>query len=161
MSNPKFTNKTLYQWMLEQIAQHTDDSCLIWPYSTIKHGYGTVFVPDTKTVVLVHRLAFKITHGRWPMPKGLHRCDNPPCFNPRHIFEGTQIDNIADMVAKGRARAPIGTEQWCARFTDDDIREIRRLYSSGITQVQIAKDYGTYQPNISAIVLGKAWKHVK
>lgn len=77
------------------------DGCWLWQGMTISGGYGRVGWRGMKAVA--HRVAWELTYG--PIPEGLwvlHRCDNPPCCNPEHLFLGSRLDNIADMVAKGR-----------------------------------------------------------
>lgn len=73
-----------------------------WPWLKCCDGwnYGTFYFQGKNRKA--HRVAFYLKHGRWPEPNGLHSCDNPPCCNPRHVFEGTDADNAADRVAKGR-----------------------------------------------------------
>lgn len=76
-------------------------SCWLWTKSCGKKGYGQIWIVDT--FVRVPRAAYEVFIG--PIPEGLfvlHRCDNPPCFNPDHLFAGTQSENIRDCVAKGR-----------------------------------------------------------
>lgn len=94
---------SLYEWMREQIANYSGEGCLLWPFGVNSQGRGSVWYPDEQRCVQVHRLAFKLVHGRWPEPCALHRCDVARCFAPPHLFEGSQADNVADMIAKGRA----------------------------------------------------------
>lgn len=69
----------------------------------IKKGYGQVNMNGR--TVYAHRLAYALHYGEDPTGKCvLHKCDNPPCVNPDHLFLGTQADNVRDMWAKGRAR---------------------------------------------------------
>lgn len=79
----------------------TESDCWEWGGSRDGHGYGTVSVVDRNP--FVHRFSYETFVG--PIPDGhviCHRCDNPPCMNPAHLFIGTQADNVADMVNKGR-----------------------------------------------------------
>ena len=79
--------------------------CLEWTGYTRAFGYGQLMV-DGKCVG-THRVAWTLANG--PIPDGicvLHRCDNPPCCEPAHLFLGTAADNTADMIAKGRHRSP-------------------------------------------------------
>ena len=79
-------------------------SCWLWQ-GRLRHGYGAVW--DVSGTAGAHRVAWILTHG--PIPPGLcvcHRCDNPACVNPAHLFLGTHRDNVRDMVRKGRAVNP-------------------------------------------------------
>lgn len=94
--------------LAERLAQRlspTPDGCLVWSGGRDWSGYGTINVGDGKTD-RTHRVAWILANGR-PIPGDLcvlHRCDNPPCCNPGHLFLGTRTDNNADMQAKGRGR---------------------------------------------------------
>lgn len=79
--------------------------CWNWTAARNRKGYGTFTMPGKMRHVptLAHRVSWFLTHGKWPEPCALHRCDNPRCVRPDHLFEGTKADNNADMRAKGRA----------------------------------------------------------
>lgn len=118
-----------------------------------------------------HRFAWEITRG--PIPDGLHvlhRCDNPPCCNPDHLFLGTHIDNVADMVAKGRGakgersgarlhpeRVARGERNGTAKLTAAQVAEIRATPRKVGSQHALALRFGVSDATISMIVNGKAW----
>lgn len=112
---------------------------------------------------LAHRAAWRLYRGE--IPAGLfvcHRCDNPYCVNPGHLFLGTHAENMADMVAKGR-RAGIlvpsrqGEKQWNAKLCADDVRAIR--LSRAPLLVEAAR-HGVSPQTISAIRLRRMWRHL-
>ena len=75
--------------------------CHEWTKATNRKGYGRIW--SNGETVYTHRLAWELSHGWVPDDlQVLHRCDNPPCCNPAHLFLGTNADNMADKVAKGR-----------------------------------------------------------
>jgi hypothetical protein len=116
----------------------------------------------------IHRLILAAQLGR-PLRRGYcacHSCDNPRCINPAHLWEGTQEENIADCVSKGRQNpglppARFGSEHAGAKLKEADIPEIRQLLNLGISQRLIALKYGVSQSLISLIKLGKIWQHVE
>jgi hypothetical protein len=93
-------------------ARTHPNGCLEWTGMVNSMGYGRIFIPALATknrLMLAHRWAY----ARWisPIPEGaqvLHRCDNPPCVRPSHLFIGTAVENMADKRAKGRARNQYG-----------------------------------------------------
>lgn len=85
-----------------------------------------------------------------------HKCDNPDCWNPRHLFVGTPLDNSQDMVKKGRVSR--GEDRWNAVLTEDDIRIIRN--SRGLSHEKLARLFGVSRPNIGKILRHETWKHV-
>lgn len=88
--------------------------CIEWQGYKNELGYGRRRFNGTKQ--LVHRMVFELTHEGMPIPFGLlvcHRCDNPSCVNPAHLFLGTQKDNIRDSINKGRTNpSQRGKERW-------------------------------------------------
>ena len=114
------------------------------------------FIKDRGEMRLAHRVSWELTHG--PIPDGLivcHKCDNPPCVNPDHLFLGTHKDNSQDMARKGKSQ--YGRKNTKAKLTDADVVAIRASDKSGN---QIAKDYGIWPSQVSHIRLRKQWKHI-
>jgi hypothetical protein len=137
------------------------DACWPWTGSTSK-GYGRFNFE--KSFRLAHRVAFALASGEAPPGLGvLHRCDNKRCCNPKHLFLGTQADNMLDMVLKDRQRVgPVhhGKRNPMARLTTENIADIRGAYEDGeATTEQIASEYGITHQHAVRIVQAKAWKN--
>jgi hypothetical protein len=101
-----------------------------------------------------HRIAWELVYG--PIPSGLkclHRCDNPSCVRPDHLFLGTVTDNAEDMIVKGRARyiPHLGAENGNARLTQSIADDIRQRFAAE-RQTALAKECGVNQTQISRIV---------
>ena len=147
--------------------QITATGCWEWTGDRTTSGYGQVRPAGKR--IMVTRLA----HETWigPIPEGqwiLHHCDNPPCYNPAHIYAGTPKQNAADMVRRGRARGGslpperrIAGQRWSARLTPDAVLEIRRRRAAGATKLSLAREFGVTPPSITKIVNWVTWRHVK
>lgn len=101
------------------------DDCWIWTAGK-SNGYGIFRVGDNKTIS-AHRYSYILHNGKEPGSLFVcHRCDNPSCVNPDHLFLGTQGDNIQDMIDKGRFRHAVGEkighalDRIAARLSDDE-----------------------------------------
>ena len=111
-----------------------------------------------------HRVAWTLTKGE--IPSGLlvlHKCDNPVCVNPEHLFLGTYQDNMDDMVEKGRdvkIAGEFGETHHSAKLTEEDVLEIRNLKKKGVKAKVLAEHYGVHQVTISSIVRKHTWKHI-
>lgn len=106
-----------------------------------------------------HRAAWELTHG--PVPDGLfvlHRCDNPPCCNPAHLFLGTRGDNNRDARAKGRHVH--GERVGTAKVTENEVILMRGLAAGGILQKDLALIFGLQKMQVSRIVRRERWAHV-
>lgn len=126
------------------------DDCWEWKACKNRGGYGRISLPHKFKKcdsMLSHRTAWIISNGE--IPKGmkiLHKCDNPSCCNPNHLFLGTQYDNVQDMVRKGRVQH---------RLSDEQVLEIVHKYSLGdILQKDLAKEYGIHTDYVSSLVCG-------
>jgi hypothetical protein len=135
--------------------------CWIWKASRDKYGYGQfTFRGECESA---HRVAWILCNG--PIPEGLgvlHKCDNPPCVNPDHLWVGTQRDNNRDMYLKGRNKSTpqIGSTNGSAKLTESDIPKIRGYVLAGLSQRKIAKLFNIDRGVVSRIVRGKSWTHV-
>jgi len=109
---------------------------------------------------IAHRLAWTLTNG--PIPDGLfvcHRCDNPPCCNPDHLWLGTNDENMADMKAKGRARTS-DKRAWrnpAAKLTPEQVQVVRARCAQKESDAQIARDLRVATETVRRIRLGHRW----
>jgi len=130
------------------------DACWPWTGSRRTRGYGQ-FIINGK-IWVASRLAYVSTFGN--IPEGelvLHKCDNPPCCNPDHLFTGSHIDNVRDKIEKNRGAK--GEQQGHARFKNSDIPNILKRIRSGETQQSVATSFGVHYSTISCIVRGVNW----
>lgn len=148
-----------------------------WPWMGTrdrKFGHGRIRVGARK--IIASRVAWELTRG--PIPDGLdvlHSCDHGPCCNPAHLFLGTQADNNADMVRKGRhshgathaAASDPHFGEWArgesnpnARMTQDRVRAMRQARARGATLPDLVRAFGVSKSTAHAIVTGATWRHV-
>ncbi len=135
------------------------DSCWVWQGTITGQGYGQFYKKEIG-LQLAHRVSYRFYKGE--IPKGinvLHKCDNPPCVNPSHLFLGTQRDNITDMIRKGRKGISrmFGQKNPKSIFSEAQVNEMRLLYSQGHKISEIHKIFGGAYQSIWYIVKGKNW----
>ena len=134
--------------------------CWNWTAGKDSYGYGQMRVGGRKR--LVHRISYEEYVGSIPSGQCvLHRCDNPACINPAHLFLGTQVENMADMVSKGRQphTSLKGTLHGQAKLTEADVIAIRAAIGS--SQSELAARYGVSPSQIGHIRRGKRWSHIR
>jgi hypothetical protein len=129
------------------------DGCWLWAAGTNGHGYGTFSFGHHN--IGSHRVAWAMFYGDLDIEtRILHRCDNPACVRPSHLFAGTQLDNMRDMSAKGRRAT--GERHGSAKLTDAQVAEIRlRFNAGGVPQKSLAIEYSVSQSHIHRIVFSK------
>lgn len=133
------------------------DGCWVWHGQTNKQGYGRLWFKGKQW--RPHRLVWTLENG--DIPEGLHvlhKCDNPPCCNPDHLFLGTDQDNADDRQAKGRLKPFKGEEHWKAKLTWKDIEYIRQYCASHKrSQSKMASLFGVNKSHLSKIIKNEAW----
>lgn len=134
--------------------------CWLWVGAGTGTGYGH-FMERPGREVRAHRFSWQLANG--PVPHGmcvLHRCDNPSCVNPAHLWLGTQLENVADMVRKGRAQRVSGEQRPCARLTEADVHAIRTSERYKYSASMLARHYGVGRTTIRHVIAGTTWKHL-
>jgi HNH endonuclease len=134
-------------------------TCWVWVACKHSFGYG---VFRCKTVLYrAHRISWEWEKGKIPRDKCvLHKCDNPACVRPSHLFLGTKLENTQDMIRKGRdVQDPARGEDCARKLTWRRVRSIRRKYATGeFTQAELAQEFGVSQPMVGYIVRHEQWK---
>lgn len=141
-----------------------EGECWEWTGSRLPKGYGLMSVRRKHTYA--HRFAYELLVG--PIGEGLcvcHHCDNPGCVRPDHLFLGTPKDNSQDMVCKGRGKPPGVLRDFSregnprAVMDEAHVEALRRSYAaSEKRQVDLAKEFGISQTQVSRIVRGEQWR---
>jgi hypothetical protein len=130
------------------------ESCWLWKNPSHPFGYGR-FKFNNK-IQLAHRVSYKLYNRDITSSECvLHKCDNPGCVNPDHLFLGSRKDNALDRTMKGRTLR--GSQVPTSIFKEQDILDIR---SSSLSINQLAKQYNTGYGTIWTIVKRKTWKHI-
>lgn len=136
-------------------------SCWIWMGLIDENGYGRFMTRDAsgkRHRSLAHRVSFALLTGIDPAGRVLrHSCDTPLCVNPHHLLLGTQADNMADMVRRGRQAR--GTAHGHARLDAAAVAAIRKLAADDLSHREIAERFLVSRPLVSMIVARKRWAH--
>lgn len=145
------------------------DSCWLWTGCTTRDGYGYLCVPKEWRggsepacgIMRAPRAAYRLTYGA--IPPGVfvcHRCDNPGCVNPEHLFLGTARQNTADSVTKHRHAS--GERNGMARLTREQATAIRSEFiPRRVTRRMLASKYGVSEATVKAILINRNWKHIQ
>lgn len=144
-------------WEKVQIAG--PDECWEWKGGKDREGYGRFSYFGKNQVA--HRIAWILTGGE--VSEGLcvlHKCDNPSCVNPDHLWIGNQLENIKDRTKKGRDADCRGEKNPSAKLAEEDVLEIRRRLVCGEIQNQIAKIFGVAASTITDIKTKRTWAHI-
>jgi len=138
------------------------DGCWEWQ-GRLHTGYGRL------RGVLAHRISWETFRGL--IPEGLcvlHKCDNPSCVKPSHLFVGTQIDNIKDRHAKGRSSSGESHSKSCrgeivgtSKLKEQDVKDIRGKREEGVRVASLSKEYGIVQSAVYNIIGRRRWRHVQ
>lgn len=122
-----------------------EDECIFWPFSKQPSGYGKF--KKNRKMFIAHRFVLQKISGEDGLGlDACHKCHNPSCVNPKHLYWGTRSKNMQDRIENGTVT-----------FTKEEIIEIRRDKRSN---VDIAKDHNVHDTTISAIKTGKYYKYV-
>jgi len=152
--------KSNQQRMDLKTIKKSQDECWDWTGATHPFGYGLVR-NELGKLVMAHRLSYEIYIGEiQPGLCVLHKCDNPKCTNPNHLFIGTKRENMVDMIQKGRAVHAIGSLASKAILTETDVVNMRQLARNGQTHSVIASMYKVSKSCASHAINGKSWKHI-
>jgi hypothetical protein len=152
----------------EKVWPEPNSGCWLWAAAANQQGYGMFnerWDNELKKsiVVLAHRFSFKMANkdfdGRLQV---LHRCDNPACVNPDHLFAGLPADNVADMDRKGRrVNKPLtGSQHPNSKITETDVKRMFEMRQQGMTQKQIGDSFGISQVQVGNIIRKDQWKQI-
>ena len=141
----------------EYAGSGSPDECWVWRGGLSQAGYGK-FWRNGRTD-LAHRVMYEYTLGAVPDDMWvLHRCDNPPCMNPRHLFLGTHADNENDKDAKGRRKR--GSQTRKSKLDEARVTQIREMHAAGVQQKTIAREFGVDITTVNDVVHRHTWRHV-
>jgi hypothetical protein len=140
----------------EKVEKIPEAGCWVWMGTTTVRGYGQIISNTRKHYA--HRASYEAFIG--PIPEGMnvcHTCDNVYCVNPAHLFLGTQKQNLEDMAKKKRSTWGINNPR--AKLDIDDVKNIKHLLLTKMSEAGIAKQYSVSRQTINNIKNGKVWNH--
>ena len=146
-------------------GMHSEDACWLWIGATVRGRYGQIRLdpvgnePRGKKTT-THRAAWLVTFGQIPDSLHVcHRCDNPRCVNPRHLWLGTHAQNLSDMKVKGRSAR--GERSGTARLTSKQVKAARYLHATGRYSVKDLALLGSVaRTTMGNAITGQSWRHL-
>ena len=146
-----------------KVDRKGDNECWPWASKALAHfGYGRLFLATNSGQARAHRVAYALRHGSVPDHLQVcHRCDNPPCCNPNHLFLGTAVDNMKDAARKGHTSPPphsFGEKHHNAKF---DAKSALSIANDRRSARIIAAQYGVSEMTIYRIRKGLTWKNLE
>lgn len=168
---PESTQARFWQKVDQSAGQ---DACWLWTTAHTHVGYGRFALTHQRTVY-AHRLAYFLTYGEIPTDKIVcHRCDNPTCCNPAHLFVGTHKENVQDMIDKGRKprgenhwtfRSPNsvarGERQGSAKLSEEQVISLRTRYEAhDCERKELAAEFHIDVTHLWRIAKGRNWQHI-
>lgn len=140
------------------------DGCWVWKAACNNKGYGVFYdprKPNKNKMGYAHRMIYEHAVGPIPEDKEMcHRCDNPKCVNPSHLFVGTRKENMVDCSSKGRTRNGVrrGKDNHNTKLNEQAVREIRAVVNPNVCR--LARKYGVTRNPIKQVLDRVTWKHV-
>jgi len=142
------------------IAPGMKTPCWLWTGRLEATGYARVKLESSQKQIPIHRASWMLRFGSIPRGKlVLHKCDVRHCA--RHLFLGTQKDNVQDMLRKGRGNKARGQGHGNAKLTEKQAQRLLQKYALGSTQKELAQEYGLHPMSVHKIVAGKKWAHLQ
>jgi hypothetical protein len=143
-----------------KVSKNGNGECWEWTACKYQDGYGQFRVGES--IKMSHRLSYQ--HHFGDIPNGMfvcHKCDNPKCVNPEHLFLGTHKENMTDMASKKRARGARGQSHHLSKMTPEKVKSLRTERANGASLNCLAKKYGISAPSVYNIVIRKNWAHLE
>lgn len=173
-SDPLNLRKWLWLNRIKPKLVTTESGCMEWNGSHYRHGYGHIRVGNR--LMQTHRISYEAAHGAVLTVSQFvcHRCDNPKCSNPDHLFTGSQSNNMQDMMNKGRNGGQykkgyshkIGTQVkgekvHLSKLTEAHVLAARKRYGEGgIGYKLLAREYNVSPSTMQCVLKRKTWKHI-
>lgn len=149
-------NDDLVKGFWKRVVVRGEDECWEWiGYRLPRGGHGTY--NRGKKYHYAHRLAYEIATGKKPQLFVLHRCDNPVCVNPKHLYEGTQADNVRDREERGRSGDRSGENNNHSKMTWSGVNDVRSALARGDAVATLAAKYGVGLTAIRDIGACRSW----
>lgn len=149
----------------KKIYWHTSQNCWLWLGPKSEGPYGRFTIKNA--LYSPHRVAFVLWNTAIPINMCVcHTCDNPRCVNPSHLFLGTTLDNVRDKIRKNRYsrvgnRGRVkGEKNGCAKLTEENIIQIRKLRKAGLTYKEIGQKFGISRTHTTRICCMRNWRHI-
>lgn len=152
--------RTLLEEWESRVEREPNSGCWLWTGNTRPDGYGLICVDGR--LERAHRVGYELFKGPLGKLDALHKCDNPPCVNPDHLFAGTDLDNVRDMDAKGRrvVTAALGEAHPMSKLTDGMVHNANILVRLGASRSDCAGWFGVGYRAIWNATTGRKWKHL-
>lgn len=145
-----------FSMFMDKVSPEPNSGCWLWAGSSNADGYGHFGVGGSGKVRKAHRVSYEHHHGE--IPPGMlvcHKCDNPACVNPEHLFLGTPRENSEDRDHKGRQA--LGIENGKAVLNDALVKYIRE---TPLSERVIANQLGVSRGTVNAVRSRRTWNHV-